>query len=182
MKKIKVSAVNYLNSQPFIFGLKNSAIKDQIELELDIPSVCAEKLLEEKADIGLVPVAVLPELDEYHFISDYCIGSDGAVGSVLLLSDVPLNEIKNVLLDYQSKTSVLLVQVLAEKFWNIKPHWSSADVDFEKQIQGSTAGVVIPITRDCDRKIWMMSFLANPSAFKIAMSFILLAIVMFMML
>ena len=143
MKKIKVSVVNYLNSKPFIYGLENSDIGNEIELFLDSPSVCAEKLVDDKVDIGLVPVAVLPELEAYYFISDYCIGADGEVGSVLLLSDVPLNEIKTILLDYQSRTSVLLVQVLAEKFWKIKPFWSNAAMDFENQIVNNTAGVVI---------------------------------------
>ncbi len=143
MKKIKISAVNYLNSKPFIYGLENSSIKNEIDLQLDIPSVCADKLEENKVDIGLVPVAVLPELEEYHIISDYCIGADGEVTSVLLLSDVPLEEIKSIQLDYQSRTSVLLVQVLAEKFWKIKPRWMDAEENYETQIRGTVAGVVI---------------------------------------
>jgi len=90
-----------------------------------------------------VPVAVLPELDEYHIISDYCIGADGEVGSVLLLSDVPMNEIKNILLDNQSRTSVELVQVLATKFWKIQPAWHDAEDNYESLIKGTTAGIVI---------------------------------------
>jgi chorismate dehydratase len=143
MSKIKISAVSYLNSKPFIYGLEHSAIIYDIDLQLDIPSVCAAKLLENKVDIGLVPVAVLPEMDEYHIISDYCIGADGEVGSVLLLSEVPLNDIRTVLLDYQSRTSVELVQVLANKYWKIQPAWQDAEKDYETRIGGTTAGVVI---------------------------------------
>ena len=106
---IKVSCVSYLNSQPFIYGLKNNSIINEIELSLDVPSVCAEKILSGKADIGLIPVAVIPQLKESHIISDYCIGADGKVETVLLLSDVPLEKIKSILLDYQSRTSVLLL-------------------------------------------------------------------------
>lgn len=141
--KIKISCVSYLNSKPFIYGLENSGIKNEIELQLDIPSVCAEKLEDDQVDVGLVPVAIIPELEEHYIISDYCIGADGEVGSVLLLSDVPLNEIKTILLDNQSRTSVMLVQVLAEKFWNIKPKWAEATDNYETQISGTTAGVVI---------------------------------------
>ena len=143
MSKIKISAVSYLNSKPFIYGLENSEVMQEIDLQLDVPSVCAAKLIENKVDIGLVPVAVLPELEEYHIISDYCIGADGAVSSVLLLSDVPLNEIKNILLDNQSRTSVELVQVLANKFWKIQPVWHDAEENYETLIKGTTAGVVI---------------------------------------
>jgi chorismate dehydratase len=143
MERIKVSCVSYLNSRPFIFGLENSAIKNEIELSLDVPSECANKLMDGIVDIGLVPVAILDEMNEFHVISDYCIGADGEVGSVLLLSDVPLNEIKTVLLDYNSRTSSLLVQVLAEKFWKIKPNWVDTDIDYEKAIAGDTAGLII---------------------------------------
>jgi chorismate dehydratase len=93
---IKISCVRYLNSQPFVYGLKNNSIINDIELSLDTPSDCAEKLLNGTVDIGLIPVAVIPALKESHIISDYCIGADGKVETVLLLSDVPLNEIKNV--------------------------------------------------------------------------------------
>ena len=142
-QKIKISAVNYLNSKPFIYGLEHSAIINEIDLQLDIPSVCADKLEENLVDIGLVPVAIIPELEEYYIISQYCIGSDGDVGSVLLFSEVPIHEIKNILLDNQSRTSVTLARILAEKFWKIKPHWINAADHYESLISGTTAGVVI---------------------------------------
>src|ERR1043165_2452154 len=140
---IKVSCVRYLNSQPFIYGLKNSPVINEIDLSLDIPSVCAEKLLNGNVDIGLVPVAVISELKESHIISDYCIGADGKVETVLLLSDVPLEKIETVLLDYQSRTSVLLVKMLAGRFWKISPQWVDGENNFENKISGAMAGLVI---------------------------------------
>ena len=141
--KIRISIVSYLNSKPFINGLKNIKFNLPIEISEDIPSICAEKLISGKADIGLVPVSILPKLKNHSIISDYCIGADGAVNSVLLLSEVPLNEIKSILLDYQSRTSVLLARVLAKKFWKINPKWEDTSSDFEKNIRATTAGVVI---------------------------------------
>ncbi|MBL4586457.1 MAG: menaquinone biosynthesis protein [Flavobacteriales bacterium] len=141
--RIKVSAVSYVNSYPFIFGLKNHAIADSIDLQLDNPADCAQKLLSGKVDLGLVPVAIIPELKNAHIITDKCIGADGAVETVCLFSDVALEEIETVLLDHQSRTSVQLVKILAEKHWNIKPKWVDADADFMDHIGGKTAGVVI---------------------------------------
>ena len=91
--KIKVSAVSYLNTLPFIYGINNSEVVNDIKLSLDIPSDCGMKLLSGEVDLGLVPVAILPQLKEYHIISDYCIGAEGKVDSVALYSDVPLDEI-----------------------------------------------------------------------------------------
>lgn len=143
MSKIKISVVSYLNSKPFLYGLNHSGMINEIDLQLDIPSVCAQKLIDGKVDIGLIPVAVLPQLKEKYIISDYCIGAEGKVASVILYSKVPLQEIKNILLDYQSKTSVLLVKVLAGNFWKIDPQWIPAKADYENDIEGTTAAVII---------------------------------------
>ena len=142
-KKVRISAVSYLNTIPFIYGIDNSGILKGIDLSLDMPSDCAKKLLLGEVDLGLVPVAILPQMEEYHIISDYCIGAEGIVDSVALYSDVPLNEIEEVYLDYQSKTSITLVQVLAEKHWKITPVWKKASAGFENKIKGTTAGVII---------------------------------------
>lgn len=143
VQKIRISAVSYSNTLPFLYGLKNSEVNNEVNLSLDIPSDCAKKLLNGEVDLGLVPVAIIPQLKEYHIISDYCIGAKGKVDSVALFSDVPLNEIEEVFLDYQSKTSVNLVQVLAEKYWKISPKWISTEEGFEDEIKGKVAGVII---------------------------------------
>jgi len=141
--KIRLSVVSYLNSKPFIYGLEQAWMKDQIELEMDIPSVCASKLISGKVDIGLVPVAILPELKEYHLLTDYCIGANGNVNSVVLVSQVPMTEIEKVVMDYQSRTSVMLARVLAEHFWKISPDWIQGKDGYEETISKKTAGIII---------------------------------------
>jgi chorismate dehydratase len=139
----KISAVSYLNTKPFIYGINHSPVKEMCEVELDTPANCAQKLIDGKVDIGLIPVAVIPQLKESHIITNYCIGAKGAVSSVMLYSEVPLNEIENVLLDYQSRTSVALTRVLAKFFWKISPNWKPAKEGFENTIGDKTAGIVI---------------------------------------
>lgn len=139
---MKISIVSYLNSKPFIYGLDQHPQSDW-NISLDIPSECARKLIAGEVDLGLVPVAALATLPEYHIISPYCIGAVGKVDSVKLYSEVPLEEIEEVLLDYQSRTSVNLVQVLARELWKISPRWIGAATGFESKINGKTAGVII---------------------------------------
>lgn len=143
MNAIKISLVSYLNSKPFLYGLEHYKIHTDMDVSLDIPSVCAQKLIAGEVDLGLIPIAVLPKMNEHYIIGDYCIGAEGKVGSVMLYSNVPLPEIKNILLDYQSYTSVALVKILAKKFWQINPEWIPAKVDFEKGITENTAAVII---------------------------------------
>jgi len=143
-KKIKVGIVSYLNTRPLIYGLKLPPIADEIELIEDTPSRLAELLVNNAIDIGLVPVAVIPQLKEYFISSDYCIGTETEVASVCLFSEVPLNEITKVYLDYQSLSSVALLKWLMKEYWNIDPAIiQTSDDDYRKKIGGTTAGLVI---------------------------------------
>jgi chorismate dehydratase len=143
IQKIKVGAVSYLNTKPLVYGFEKGMMSEAIELVFDFPSNIAQKLLNDEIDIGLVPVAVLPLMKAYHIIGDFCIGCDGAVASVCLFSDVPLNEIKTVLLDYQSRTSVALLKILLKEHWKINPELIQGEKGFEQNIKGTTAGLVI---------------------------------------
>ena len=138
---MKVCSVSYLNSIPFVYGLENHNIG--VDLSSDIPSKCAKKLQDGVVDIALVPVAIIPTLDNPTIISPYCISSDGAVETVCLFSEVPLENINTILLDYHSKTSNALVQLLSQRFWNIKPQFIDSLTNFEAQIKDTTAGVII---------------------------------------
>lgn len=143
MEKIKVGAVNYLNTKPLLYGIQHLPIIDKIDLVTDYPAHIAEQLLEGKIDIGLVPVAIIPHLKEYYIVSDYCIGAEDAVGSVCLFSEVPLDQIETVWLDYQSKTSVNLARVLLKNYWNKNVAFLDAAEGYQQQIKGTMAGVVI---------------------------------------
>ena len=143
MKKIKVTAVSYLNTKPFLYGIFQSPIQDEIELSLDIPSECARKLQSGEADLGIVPVAVIPKLATPHIISDYCIGAVGAVTTVCIYSDVPMAEISALYLDFHSKTSVALAKLLLDKYWRHNPVLLDGTEGYISKIGGNVAGLVI---------------------------------------
>ena len=96
MNKIKVSAVSYVNTYPFIYGLENTSIRKKIILQKDYPSLCARNLSEDKVDIGLVPITLIPKLDFHEIVSEYCIGANKDVRSVILVSNSPLKKIKRI--------------------------------------------------------------------------------------
>jgi chorismate dehydratase len=142
-KTVKISIVNYTNTLPFKWALKKSELLKEINLQEDIPSICAQKLQFKQVDIALVPVALLAELDQYEIVSDYCIGADGIVDSVKLYSNVPFEQIENITLDYQSRSSIALTKILCEHYWRIQPEFENAKPGFESKIQGKNANVVI---------------------------------------
>ena len=116
-KKVRVSAVSYTNTLPFIYGLQHSGVIDQVTLSLDVPSKCAHKLIHREVDLGIVPVAALLDLPDAEIISDYCIGATGAVNSVFIFSEKPIEEIDTLRLDNQSRTSNGLAQILLQHYW-----------------------------------------------------------------
>jgi chorismate dehydratase len=138
MELLRISAVSYLNTFPFVYGIQQSGLLGNYRLDLDIPALCAEKLKAGQADVALIPVGALSDLSRYEFVTGYCIGAVNSVKTVLLLSHKPVNSIREIGLDYDSRTSVKLVRVLAEQHWKIDPVWrnlmpgqASADTGME---------------------------------------------------
>lgn len=144
MKKIRVGIVNYLNTRPLLFGLEKPPVRDLIELVPAYPAKLAAMLANDEIDLGLIPVAAIPELPSWHIASDYCIGTEGEIASVCLFSEVPMSEVKKVYLDYQSRSSVALLKWLMKEYWGIDPEIVQAkDESYRNEIKGSTAGLVI---------------------------------------
>lgn len=143
-EKIKVGIVSYLNTRPLIYGLRQEPMASQIELWEDTPARLADMLVNGEIDLGLVPVATIPHLPTYQVVGDYCIGTEGEVASVCLFSEVPLEQIETVYLDYQSRTSVALLKWIMQEYWGIKPRLIDAEnEDFRAAIKGTSAGLVI---------------------------------------
>jgi chorismate dehydratase len=143
MDKIRISAVKYANTYPFIYGLNESGFDKKVILETDHPADCAAKLIDGKVDIGLIPVATLPLLKEYHIISDYCIGANGNVRTVMLLSNCQFEKIETVFLDYRSRSSVNLTKVLAKNCWNTEFRWVNTSKGFDFRNIGLKEAVVL---------------------------------------
>lgn len=143
MAKIKVGIVDYLNTKPLLEGIMHSDLLGDIELVPDYPANIDRMLVDNEIDLGLVPVAVIPRLKEYHIISDYCIGTRGKVASVCILSNQPLDQVKKILIDYQSRTSAMLVKILIKKFWKLGVELVDTQSDYRHLIEGDTAGLVI---------------------------------------
>lgn len=116
---------------------------EQIDLTKAYPSQIAQALLDDTIDIGLVPVAIIPLLNDPHYISKFCIGADGEVASVAIFSDVPLDQIEKIYLDHHSRTSVQLARLMVELYWEKEVEWLKADAGYIDKIGGTTAGVII---------------------------------------
>ena len=143
MSKIKISAVSYTNSKPFLYGLQHTDILNKIDLSLDIPADCAQKLIDDEVDIGLIPVAATLNIPEWHIVSDYCIGAVGAVNSVFIFSNCEIHDIKTLQLDPESRSSNNLARVLLKNHWKSSPQLITDADDYATSTNKNTAFVQI---------------------------------------
>ncbi len=121
---MRIGNVSFINSYPFQYGLEPFA---DFKISKLVPSAIAKALEEDAIDVGLVPVAVLIKHPEWHVVSDYCIGAEGKVKTVLLISKKPIAEVKTICYDSDSRSSNMLTNVLCANYWNIAP--TEADYD-----------------------------------------------------
>src|SRR5436305_3621805 len=118
-EKIRIGAVNYLNTKPLVHELETLA--PQAELILDYPSKLADQMARGELDVALIPVIEYFRAGTYRLVPNIAIGSQGPVLSVTLFSRVPWKEIRRVALDEGSRTSAALTQVLLQKKYGIRP-------------------------------------------------------------
>lgn len=143
MNKIKISAVSYTNTKPFLYGLHHTDIINKIDLSLDVPADCAQKLIDNTVDIGLIPVAAALNIPNWQIVSDYCIGAVGAVNSVFIFSNCPIEKITTIQLDPQSRTSNNLARVLLKNYWKLSPQQITDAPDYSTSTANNTAFVQI---------------------------------------
>ena len=142
--KVRISAVKYANTYPFMYGLTETGFDRKVLLSTDHPADCARKLISNEVDIGLIPVAALPLVKDYHIITDYCLGAYGKVRTVMLLSNCLPEDIRVVYLDYRSRSSVNLARILAKNLWKKKFTWKNTTEIFDfSNICGNEAIVLI---------------------------------------
>src|SRR5688572_30413701 len=111
--RIRIGAVEYLNTKPLVYNL--TQIAPQAEVVFDLPSRLADRLAAEELDVALIPSIEFFQDPAYRVVSDACIACRGPVLSVKLFSRVPAERIRSLALDEGSRTSAALVQILLKE-------------------------------------------------------------------
>jgi chorismate dehydratase len=120
----------------------NRAGRD-FEISYTVPSRCAAELEAGTADIGIIPAAAYATVPGLVILPGVAIASRQAVKSILLVSKVPVEQIKSVALDTSSLTSVALTKVLFAKWWGKSKMFVSMAPDLEKMLAEHDAALVI---------------------------------------
>lgn len=109
----RFSVLSYANALPLVHFI--DAGSSGAELVYGPPRDSVRGLLEGQVDAALVPVVDFFTNPELQMVPGLGIGADGDVTSVLLQCHRPLRQVTRIGLDPESKTSNVLVRVLAQR-------------------------------------------------------------------
>ena len=156
MVPLRISAISYLNTAPLMWDFERDQAEGKFDISYTVPSGCAEMLRTGTADIGIVPVVAYPLIAGLRVIPNIAIGSRGPVRSILLISKVPLEEIRTVAADAASRTSVALLRVLLRKWFGGRRQITSMEPKLSIMLQQCDAALIIgdpALTADRSRYI-----------------------------
>ncbi len=147
MGQLRISAISFLNTVPLMWDFENghsaTALKEHFDFRYTIPSKCAQELLAGSVDIGIIPVAAYTTIPGLVVIPDVAIASKNQVRSILLVSKVPVEKIRNVAVDHSSRTSTALLKVFLKKFVGIDPGFTEQSPDLDEMLRWHDAGMLI---------------------------------------
>jgi chorismate dehydratase len=143
MKPLRISAISYLNTAPLMWDFEHGDAGSAFDISYTVPSQCAAALAADAADIGIIPAAAYATIPGLVILPGLAIASRNPVRSILLVSKVPLGQIRSVALDTSSLTSVALAKVLFDKWWGPGRSFTSMAPDLEKMLAEHDAGLVI---------------------------------------
>lgn len=102
---LRLGCVQYLNARPLIHGWRG-------ELRFDHPSTLCRQLAAGELDVALVSSFEYLRRPIYSVVDGVAIASDGPIFSVILAHEGPLENLREVVLDPASETSVHLLRCL----------------------------------------------------------------------
>jgi chorismate dehydratase len=143
MKKLRISAISYLNTAPLMWNFEHGEAGSHFETCYTVPSICARALAEGKADIGIIPAAAYTDIPGLQVLPDVAIASRRPVRSILLVSKVPIEQARTLALDTSSMTSVALTKVLFEKWLGGAREYIPMEPKIEQMLRECDAGLLI---------------------------------------
>jgi chorismate dehydratase len=143
MRRLRISAISYLNTAPLMWDFERGDADRDFDVSYTLPSACAHALETGAADIGIIPAAAYTQVPGLIVLPGIAIASRQPVRSILLVSKLPLEEIRTVALDTSSITSVALTKVLFEKWLGGGRTFTTMAPDIERMLALNDAGLVI---------------------------------------
>lgn len=130
-QKLRIGKIPYANLFPIFYMLESECDCSEYEFIEGVPSALNYMLRIGEVDVSpSSSIEYLRHSDEYAIVENHSISSMGPVGSIILLSGKPIEELNglSVLTSSQSETSVALLRIIFEKFYKVKCELRTADI------------------------------------------------------
>ncbi len=130
-QKLRIGRIPYANLFPIFYMLESECDCSEYEFVEGVPSALNYMLRIGEVDVSpSSSIEYLRHSDEYAIVENHSISSMGPVGSIILLSGKPIEELNglSVLTSSQSETSVALLRIIFEKFYKVKCELRTADI------------------------------------------------------
>lgn len=142
----RVGHISFLNCMPLLWGLTKTGGRADVDLIRASPDVLNTALAEGRLDISAISVfEFLKHADDLVVLPGIAVGSARDVGSCLIFSKVPLDQLDGarVALGSTSRTSVRLAQLLLAERIGVSPDYHVAPPDLGAMLADAEAAVVI---------------------------------------
>jgi len=143
MSRLRISAISFLNTVPLMWDFEHGSAGKNFEISYTLPSACAAELQAGTADIGIIPAAAYTQIPDLAILPGVAIAARRAVRSILLISKVPLDDIRTVALDTSSMTSVALTKVLFDRWLGGRRIYTAMTPDVDVMLREHDACLVI---------------------------------------
>lgn len=121
-KALRTRVVSFLNARPLYHSLQDpdkaprwADGSPMFELQTALPSECGKALAAGECDLALVPVGSFVEHPEWEIVPGIAIASRGAVSTVVVVGECPLQEMRVLHLDEASRSSALLIRLILKE-------------------------------------------------------------------
>jgi chorismate dehydratase len=152
---VRVAAIDFLNPAPLMWDFehppRNATLARRYQVHYTQPSLCADELLANHADLGLIPIASLtPDLA---IVPGCTIASLDRVRSIELIVkqkpgsaedvDPVLASVRTIAADTASRSSLAYAQILFRKFLHTDPEFVPAAADPVAMLAHADAALLI---------------------------------------
>jgi len=137
MQKLIIGEIPYLDCYPYFAALRKKYNQDFFQFFTGHPTDLNSALKRGQIDVSISSSSeYCQNLDNYVVLPELCIGSTGPVGSVLLFSDIPLEDLDEMTISLppSSAAAVTLVKVLFGKYLQFNSLFKTAWTDAEAHL------------------------------------------------
>lgn len=146
MGQIRLGQVDYLNCYPVYYAIEHNQVPVNAKMFKGYPTKLNEMFLNGKLDITPISsIEYARNIDKAIILPNVSISADGDVQSILLFSKVPVTELDGlkVCLTRSSATSVALLKILFEHYYQIQVEYTVQKPDLQQMLKKNDAALLI---------------------------------------